>query len=194
MDEITDLATQVTGTRDGVDYIGFDPGWVHEAFRAHSLSYVNDDGELDMTTDGFQEVLTIFDKVYSIPGLTGENYGYGGINKFIEERRLAMFPYWIIPYTSRIPVMEESGLEWDVTTYPAFSSTPDLGRNVDYHLFAIPDSAENREAAIQVAMEMVSDEAQTYLSEQVSRVTVLDDDDIRESYAAGSDLYEGKKI
>ncbi|GIN74286.1 hypothetical protein J14TS2_47610 [Bacillus sp. J14TS2] len=196
-DEVINLARQVTGNRDGVDYIGFDPGWVHEALRAHSLSYVDDNGEVDMMTDGFKEVFDVFEQAYSIPGLIGENeenYGYGGINKFIEERRLAMFPYWVIPYTSRIPAMEEAGLDWDVTTFPSFSSTPDLGRNTDYHLFAVPETAENREAAIQVAVEMVSEEAQSYLSEQVNRVTVLEDDDIRESYAAGSNLYEGKHL
>ncbi|MCJ7843018.1 extracellular solute-binding protein [Lederbergia sp. NSJ-179] len=196
-DEVIDLARQVTGTRDGVDYIGFDPGWIHEALRAHSLSYIDDNGEVDLTTDGFKEVLSVFDQAYNIPGMIGENeenYGYGGITKFIEERRLAMFPYWVIPLTSRIPVMEETGVEWDITTFPAFSSTPDLGRNVDYHAFVIPETAKNREAALQIAVEMMSDEAQTYLSEQVNRVTVLDNEDIRESYAAGSDMYEGKHL
>ncbi|MFS0614421.1 ABC transporter substrate-binding protein [Lederbergia ruris] len=196
-DDVIELARKTTGTRNGVEYIGLDPGWIHELFRAHSLSYVDDNGQVDLMTDGFKEVMDVFSQAYSIPGMIGENeenYGYGGMGIFIEERRLAMFPAWVTMVTENIPLMEESGLNWDITSFPTFTSTPEFGRNIDYHAMIIPETAENREAALQIAAEMVSDEAQLYLSEKVNRVTVLDNTEIRESYATGSNAYDGKHL
>ncbi|GIN72284.1 sugar ABC transporter substrate-binding protein [Bacillus sp. J14TS2] len=196
-DDVIDLARKTTGMRDGIEYIGLDPGWIHELFRAHSLSYVDDNGQVDLMTDGFKEVMDVFDQAYSIPGMIGqneENYGYGGMGIFIEERRLAMFPAWVTMVTENIPLMEESGLNWDITSFPTFTGTPEFGRNIDYHAIIIPETAENREAALHVAAEMVTEEAQLYLSKEVNRVTVLDNPEIRESYATGSNAYEGKHL
>ncbi|GIN72283.1 hypothetical protein J14TS2_27580 [Bacillus sp. J14TS2] len=196
-DNVIELTRKVTGTRDGVDYLGVDPRWIHALFRAHSLSYVDDNGDVDMMTDDFKEVIDVYAQVYSIPGMVGqneENYGYGGMGAFMEERRLAMIPVWVTEVTENIPTMEEVGLNWDITSFPSFVSTPGLGRNVDYHAIVVPETAKNREAALHVAAEMVTDDAQRYLSEEVNRVTVLDNSDIRESYAAGSNAYEGKHL
>lgn len=105
-----------------------------------------------------------------------------------------MIPYWVAAYTTRIPVMNEAGLNWDVTTFPTFEDRPDLGREIDYHLFVVPETAENRLAALRAVEELVTEETQSYLTSELGRLTVLDDPDIRELYASEMGAYNGKNL
>lgn len=195
--EIIDLGERVTGTIDGIGYIGFDATGARVLTRAKGLSSVDENGEININTDpGYKEIFEMLYKLYQIPGIVdqaGERYTYG-MDFFMKERRLAMFPYWLINVHSRISIMEETGIDWDITTFPAFEETPGLAREVDYHVLAVPSMAENREAALRVLEEVVSEDMQRYLSEKVARLTVLDNEEIRFSFARDSGAFAEKNL
>ncbi|WP_230200334.1 extracellular solute-binding protein [Bacillus niameyensis] len=195
--EVIALGEKVTGNKDGIDYIGLDATGARVLTRPKGLSSVDENGEININTDpGYKEIFEMLNGLYNIPGIvdhSGELYTYG-MDFFMKERRLAMFPYWLINVNSRIPIMEETGIEWDITTFPSFEDAPGLGREVDYHVLAVPETAENRDAALRLLEEVVSDEVQTYLSEDVARLTVLDNDEIRNTYAASSGAFEEKNL
>ncbi len=67
--EITDLAQRVTGTIDGIDYIGIDPGAVITLIRSRSLPIVNEEGEADFSSDEFQNIFSTLEDIYRIPGI-----------------------------------------------------------------------------------------------------------------------------
>lgn len=193
-EEVIELSRQVTGHMGGTDYIGFSPGGVQTISRALSLDVVDENDEANIHTPEYQMIFEWLEELYNIPGVVnGETYNYN-FNFFMEERRLAMIPYWIAAFTSRIPLMEETGLNWGITSFPTTSDNPGLGREIDYHLFVIPETAKNREAAIKVASELMTEEAQIYLGREVLRLTVLDNDEVRKAYGEGSGLYEQEEL
>ncbi|WP_062106754.1 ABC transporter substrate-binding protein [Bacillus niameyensis] len=192
--EIIDLSRQVTGNFGGTDYIGFSPGSIQTMTRPQGLAVVDDDENVIINTPEYKAAFELLDELYKIPGVVnGEEYNYN-MNFFMEERRLAMIPYWFAAFTSRIPIMEETGLNWGLTSFPTTPDNPNLGREVDYHLFVVPEMAKNREAALKVVSELITEEAQSYLGKEVLRLTVLDNEDVRNSYAEGSGLYEQEQL
>ncbi|MBO0995488.1 ABC transporter substrate-binding protein [Bacillus sp. SD088] len=189
-DEVIELSKQVTGNVGGTDYIGFSPGGPQIMSRPRSLPVVDENGKATINTPEYQEIFRQLEQLYQMPGVVNEEQYNYNFNYFMEERRLAMVPYWFAAFTSRIPIMEETGVNWGLTSFPTTSENPDLGREIDYHLFLVPETAENREAAMLAVAELVTEEAQTYLGKEVLRLSVLDNEEIRGAYAEGAGLYE----
>lgn len=189
-DEVIELSKQVTGNVGGTDYIGFSPGGPQIMSRPRSLPVVDENDKATINTPEYQEIFRQLEQLYQMPGVVNEEQYNYNFNFFMEERRLAMVPYWFAAFTSRIPIMEETGVNWGLTSFPTTSENPDLGREIDYHLFLVPETAENREAAMLAVAELVTEEAQTYLGKEVLRLSVLDNEEIRGAYAEGAGLYE----
>ncbi|GIN74314.1 hypothetical protein J14TS2_47890 [Bacillus sp. J14TS2] len=189
-DEVIELSKQVTGNVGGTDYIGFSPGGPQIMSRPRSLPVVDENDKATINTPEYQEIFRQLEQLYQMPGVVNEEQYNYNFNFFMEERRLAMVPYWFAAFTSRIPIMEETGVNWGLTSFPTTSEHPDLGREIDYHLFLVPETAENREAAMLAVAELVTEEAQTYLGKEVLRLSVLDNEEIRGAYAEGAGLYE----
>lgn len=193
-DEVIELSKQVTGNVGGTDYIGLSTGGPQMLTRPRSLSVVDENGKAAINTPEYTEVFKQLEQLYKIPGvINGDQYNYD-FNFFMEERRLAMAPYWFAAFTSRIPILEEAGVNWGLTSFPTTSEHPDLGREIDYHLFLVPETAKNREAAMQAVAELVTEEAQTYLGKEVLRLSVLDNEDVRNAYAEGAGLYDQEEL
>lgn len=189
-DEVIELSKQVTGNLGGTDYIGFSPGGPQIMSRPRSLPVVDENGKATINTPEYQEIFRQLEQLYQMPGVVNEEQYNYNFNFFMEERRLAMVPYWFAAFTSRIPIMEDTGVNWGLTSFPTTSENPDLGREIDYHLFLVPETAQNREAAMLAVAELVTEEAQTYLGKEVLRLSVLDNEEIRGAYAEGAGLYD----
>lgn len=194
-DEIVDVARKVTQTVDGVNYIGLDPSGVQTMVRARSLPVVDETGsQAVVDNEEFRQIFQLQKEIFSIPGIVGpENKISYGMDFFMKDQRLAMFPYWIAATQSRVPIMQESGINWDMISYPQFADRPGIGREVDFHMAVVPQTAKNKEAAYRVIETIISEHAQIEMNKG-SRLTILEDQELRYQYASGANTFEGKNI
>ncbi|WP_165452216.1 ABC transporter substrate-binding protein [Paenibacillus thalictri] len=194
--QVIELGKKLTKMQDGVQYIGLDPGDANSLTRSYSLPVVDEKQEKAvLNTEGYQKVFNLLRQVYDIPGMVANNkYAYG-INYFIKDQKMAMIPYWISAYTSRIPLIEQSGnvFQWDLVSYPTFDDKPGVGREVDFHMMVVPPTSKHKEAAYKVLQTLVSDEAQVAMNKG-TRLTILQDPALRRDFAKDSKLYDGKNL
>lgn len=193
--EVVDLARQVTRTVDGVSYIGLDPGPIQNMIRSRSIPVVSEDGtQAIVDNEEMRNIFRLQQEIFSIPGIVDpENKFNYGMDFFMKEHRLAMFPYWIAATQSRVPIMEESGMEWDMVSFPQFEDRPGIGREVDFHMAIVPETAQNKEAAYRVIETIISEEAQIEMNKG-SRLTILEDPELRKQYSSESRSFEGKNL
>lgn len=196
-DQVIELARKVTKSDNGVQYVGLDPGSPQQLTRAYSLPTVDEKQEKAiLTSEPYKKVFEWFRQIYDIPGIVGENNKYSyGIDFFLKDKKLAMLPYWIANLTSRLPAWIDSGstFNWDIVSFPSFPDKPGFGREFDFHLLIIPTTSKHREAAYRVIETMISEEAQKMLNKG-TRLTVLNDPELRKQHASDLKIYEGKNL
>ena len=194
--ETIELAKRVTRVQDGIQYVGLDMNSPHDLTRAYSLPTVDANGKSLITGEGYKKVFNLFAQLYAIPGIVDPKGKYKyGIDFFLKDQRLAMYPYWIANLTSRIPPLIESGqnFNWDLASWPTFDDKPGLGRQFDFHLMIVPPTSKNKEAAYRVLEVLISEEAQRAMN-RGTRLTILSDPELKKQFAADLKIYEGKNI
>jgi len=195
--QIIELARKVTRGDGGVQYVGLDPGPALSLVRAHSLPLLDAKREkAALTTDGFQKVFSLFKEIYDIPGeISPDNKLNYGINGFLKDKKLAMYPYWISAFATSLSAAGDAAksFDWDLVTYPTNDNRPGVGREIDFHLLMVPPASKNKEAACDVIKTLVSDEAQKAMNSG-ARLTILNDLNLRKQFAASMNVFEGKNI
>jgi len=194
--ETIELAKRVTRVQDGVQYVGLDMGSPHDLTRAYSLPTVDENGKSLITGEGYKKVFNLFAQLYAIPGIVDPKGKYKyGIDFFLKDQRLAMYPYWIANLTSRIPPLIEAGqnFNWDIVSWPTFDDKPGLGRQFDFHLMIVPPTSKNKEAAYRVLEVLISEEAQREMN-RGTRLTILKDPELKKQFASDLKIYEGKNL
>lgn len=194
-DEVAALAREATRTVDGTSYIGLDPGAVQIMVRSRSLPVVDEAGsEAIINNEEFQQIFQLHKEIFSIPGIVGpENKISYGMDFFMKEQRLAMFPYWVAATQSRVPIMQETGIQWDMVSFPQFADRPGIGREVDFHLAVVPETAKNKEAAYRVIETIISEQAQIEMNKG-SRLTIMEDQELRNQYSSEANSFEDKNL
>ncbi|WP_171652674.1 ABC transporter substrate-binding protein [Paenibacillus foliorum] len=191
--QVIELSKKLTKKQDGIQYIGLDPGDANALTRAYSLPVADEKQEKSMiNSEGYQKVFSLLKQIYDIPGMvTDKKYVYG-INTFIKEQRVAMIPYWISAYTSRIPQVGQT-FQWDIVSYPSFDDKPGVGREIDFHMLVVPPTSKHKDAAYQVVQTLISDEAQQAMNKG-TRLSILKDANLRKEFTSESKVYEGKNL
>ncbi|WP_079912893.1 ABC transporter substrate-binding protein [Paenibacillus sp. 32352] len=196
--QILELARKVTRADQGNQYIGLDMGDPQTLTRAYSLPVVDDKQEKAvLTSDGYKKVFGLYQQLYEIPGIVDSKKKYTyGIDAFLKEQKVAMFPYWISALTARLPQLKEPGKDfnWDVVSFPSMDDRPGLGREIDFHLAMVPPNTPHPKAAYAVIQSLISDAAQTAMNRSGSRLSILKDPAIRNQFAADAKLYDGKNL
>lgn len=194
--EVLGLAARVTRLHQDTSYIGLDLTAPTIMTRQAGLPVVDDKGEKAIIhNEGYKKVYSLYERLYGISGIVaGKKYTYG-INYFMRDQKTAMFPYWLIPTTVRLPELRESGkaFNWDVVSYPSFDDKPGYGRDIDFHMALVSPKSPNKQAANAVIKTLVSEEAQRAMNRGI-RMTVLADPALRKEVAADTKLYEGKNL
>jgi len=195
--ETIELARKVTRMDGGTQYIGLDMGQPTTLSRQYGLPVIDDKGEKAvLQTDAYKKIYSLYEKLYSIPGIVEpkKKYTYG-IDFFLKDQKLAMFPYWLTPTTARLPQLKETGKDfnWDVVSLPTFEDKPGIGREVDFHLAVVTPTSKNKKAAYAVIKTMVSEEAQRAMN-RGTRLTILNDPALKKETAMDTKLYEGKNL
>ncbi|CAG7632327.1 ABC transporter substrate-binding protein [Paenibacillus allorhizosphaerae] len=195
--QVIELARKVTRLDQGTQYIGIDLQNPSILVRAYGLGVVDDKQEKAVfTTDPFKKIFNLFEQNYSIPGSIEPKKKYTfGIDYFLKDQKIAMFPFWLAATTARLPQLNESGknFNWDVVSYPSFEDKPGVGREVDFHLAMVTPGSKNKKAAYAVLKTLISDEAQQAMNKG-TRLTALKDPAMKKDVAVDTKLYDGKNL
>ena len=194
--ELIELARKLTRVDNGTQYIGLDPGSARTVGRAYSLGTVDEKQEKAvLNSEGFRKVYGILKQIYDMPGYVNKNkYSYG-IDYFIKDQKLAMFPSWLAAITSRLPQLNEPGksFDWDIAAHPVFDDRPGIGREIEFQSLMVPPNSKNREAAYRIIQTVVSEEAQRAMNSE-NTLTILDDPKLRAEFGSKTELYKGKNL
>lgn len=162
-DEVIDLATKVTGERNGVEYSGI--GLNANDFLALMLGEPILDPETHepilSKSDKWRRGLEAIERIYNIPGnlpegMDPESFFHGGY--FGGEKRLAMSPTWFSGY-----LVNDEGLDWDVVTYPVWDDQPNQAPLTGSQWMGVASTSENPTEAFRVLTYLLSEE---HLTEQ----------------------------
>ncbi|WP_239628786.1 extracellular solute-binding protein [Paenibacillus sp. H1-7] len=195
--EVMELARKVTRMDQGTQYIGLDIGDPQVLSRAYSLPVVDDKQEkAALTGDPYKKVFGLYDQLYTIPGIVDGNKKYTyGIDYFLKDQKLAMYPYWIANLTTRLPQLKEAGKDfnWDVVSFPSFDDKRGLGREIDFHMAMITPTSSNKDAAFAAIQTLINEEVQKSMNKGI-RLTILKDQNLKKQFASETKLYEGKNL
>ncbi|MEF3308087.1 extracellular solute-binding protein [Paenibacillus sp. GYB004] len=195
--ETIELARKATRLDQGTQYIGMDLGDPASLTRAYSLPVVDEKQEKTVfTNDAYGKVFRLYDQLYQIPGIVDGNKKYTyGVDYFLKDQKMAMFPYWIAALTTRLQSMKETGktINWDVVSYPSLDDKPGIGREIDFHLGVVTPTSDNKKAAFAVLQTMMGEEAQKTMNSG-TRLTILKDLNLKKQFASSTKLYEDKNL
>lgn len=196
-EQVIDLAKKTTRKQEPTQILGIDPGFPQVFSRAYSLPVTDNGSKAVLATDGYQKMFSMLRGIYDIPGMVEPktNYLRDNIDFFLKEQRVAMKPYWISAFTTRVlPLVEQNqNFNWDLVSFPSFADKPGYGREVDFHLLMVAPSSQNKDAAYRVLQAMQTSEAQTMIN-KFGRMTVLKDPAIKKDYASDLKIFEGKNL
>ncbi len=188
-DEMYELAKKVTGTKDGVKYRGMGMFYVF-ALMNNELSLPVIDavtGKAAVNNDGWKRIFENLSRFYKIPGnLEGFEPGLD-LNKFYEQKNVAMVLSLSSSY--KRPGFEQ--LDWDMVAAPTFSDNNGVGYQSFPSMIYITETAANKEAALQAAAELLSDEAQLAAAKQ-GKPTHLLNEEVRKAFGTDVALLKGK--
>lgn len=192
--QVIELGRTMTRTEGGVRYIGFDPATVSLMGLGLSLPYVDPKtNKATINNESWQKIYQTFKAAYEIPGYVGPDskfeYGVSGI---VKEQNLAMTPVWLNGFLNNVKGKNLS-VDWDLVSLPNFEEAIGTGREVDTHLLMMSDMGKHKDQAFQVMEVISSDENQMNLSKN-GRISVLNNAEIKSSYAANLPEFKGKNI
>ncbi|CAG7634551.1 ABC transporter substrate-binding protein [Paenibacillus allorhizosphaerae] len=195
--ELLEVARKVTRSDNGVQYIGWDGG-IEVYTRSHAIPLIDEKQEKPLLASvPLQNVFSYLRNLYNIPGIVDEKgkYSYGGVNYFIKDQKLAMYPFWIAGLTSRVQALADGGnnFDWDLAAFPSAEDRKGVGREVEFQSLMVTPMSKNKEAAYRVMEVITSTEVQTELNRDYS-LTVLNNLELRKQFAKGLKVYEGKNM
>ncbi|MCJ7840614.1 extracellular solute-binding protein [Lederbergia sp. NSJ-179] len=190
--QVVDLSRQLTGSRNGVDYVGFELMYGNTVpLKEFALNYTNPEtGEVLITEQ--PEVTQYFELIkefYDIPGLYDPKAAAEEVNAF-GEGRAAMTVSW--PGFMNWGIGEDFVLDIDFAPVPVWENNPNKPPSYS-HPFVLNKHSENKEAAFKVLAEELSVESQTKLSKSGEFPSVLYDETL-EAFGGDNERFTGKNI
>lgn len=188
IDEIIQLARDVTGEHDGSMYHGLDimnPSTLLAQRNAVAVDPETDEPRL--TSDPvFKEYFELLERLWSIPGIMPEGmeagdylWSWGG--NFRSDQNVAMTLDWD-RHATLADVEAETGLDWDVVTWPTWEDLPGVGPQVSSFYITMTSTTEHKDAAFEVLNHLFSDEYQSWRSAESGYATMLADPDVQLTY------------
>jgi multiple sugar transport system substrate-binding protein len=201
-DEVIDLAKQVTRNEGGVQYRGLDFDYPFSMLGQFPLN-VPDKAEPTFTTinkDMYQKWMDRVKTILSIPGnypsdpkqRSGTMLMWG--SAFLNDKNVAMYPYWDFTRNLAEAVDKGSGFNWDLVTYPQLPEYPGVAPTPFTHVLTVSPVTKHADAAVQVLAYLISDEYQTQLSKNAWGGTVLIKKEIQDAYASEDKRFAGKNM
>lgn len=193
-DDAIMLAQKLSRQDGDIHYRGIDLETPGRFLRVMGLDYTDyKTHKPAVNQDGFRTAFELSKRVFDIPGnMPASGKVDGNMGGFFNDKTVSM-----LATTNRFFNLIEAtrnGLNWDVTSYPTIPGRPGIGTDVDAHVFTIPVSAKNKEAALEVIKIFTSDEVQLKMTKETARLSPLNDPSLRAAFASEMDIAQGKNI
>jgi multiple sugar transport system substrate-binding protein len=193
--DVMELSKKLTRQQDGVQYIGIDLRFPDHMVSPYTQPFVDpktNKALVDIPL--YKKVLELFDQMYKQPGYIGpkDKYAYGP-DGFVKDKIQAMQPDWVTKIVSDLIQAEVDGIapDWDMVTNPTFEDAKGKGRHALADMLVITKASKHKEQAMQVINMMVSREMQI-LQSRHSRVTILNDDEVKKQFGANTPSLKSK--
>ncbi|GIN58661.1 hypothetical protein J8TS2_29800 [Lederbergia ruris] len=158
--EAIDLASKVSGERNGVHYRGLDLGPAHVPFAQFSVNRTDPEtGEVLIQEE--EEFARYLDLIQDIGALDNSGEPFFDPAKFTDERSTAMF----VEFVQAVDWWSEAeGLNYDVTALPTWEGGPKVTHRPDFGILPwnISPLSENKDAAFKVITYFTETEYQTF--------------------------------
>lgn len=190
--DVRELAAKLNRNDSGVQYYGLHPASLFYGARQLALPW------LDLKTDKpvfqtqpWKDLFELWYSLYKIPG--GELTKDVNNPKSFYDGYLGMIAMYSIFIRDMIKAESQSGLLWDVVTYPTNPKSPGVASSVDSLIANITRTSKYKTEAFQVLSVLLSDEVQTELSRN-GRMSVLKDRSIHDQYGKGNPALQSKNV
>ena len=196
-DEILGIASRLTRTDGGVDYIGIDlsPTRLGSGLSLDIIDPAT--GEAEVTNESWSKVFQTLEKLYAIPGFVkGDDYRHDDKDDvFYVDQNLALYSHNLAQLVGPLEELRQQGvtLNWDFAPHPNFEEALGSSIEINVHRFAVTKGGQHQEEAYQVLNELLSDEVQRLVSRN-GRVSVLNDLTLEAEYGADIEVLKGKTI
>lgn len=165
-DDYQALAVKLTRKEGDVQYRGMEPEQPKMSGYQLGLEAI-DTKTLKATfnNDGWKRIFTLLKSFYDIPG---NDKIQGGINPFIKDRNLAMYPTNnVLPTLVALP-----DFNWDIAQYPSFKDKPNIGMRSDAWILHITQTSRHKDEAFAAISTILSEEVQADMAKN-ARFPVL---------------------
>ncbi|CAG7616804.1 extracellular solute-binding protein [Paenibacillus allorhizosphaerae] len=187
--EVLDLSKKLTRNVDGVQYIGWEPGFPDAIASPYSQPFVDPKtNKAVVDTDVYRKVFELMKQVYEQPGFIGANNKFTYAPKeFIVDKKVGMMTEWSIKMIGDLVEAIEQGasFNWDMVTIPNFEDKAGKGRHMLASMMIITKNSPYKKQAMHVIQTVTSPEAQR-IQARNARVPVLNDEAIKKEY--GKDI------
>lgn len=196
-DDVIGLARKITRTQDGVQYVGWEPGFPDANIRPFVQPLVDPDtNKALIDTPAFKKVFDMMKQGYDIPGFIGPKdlFRYTP-NHFINDQFVGMYVDW---YNKMMPRLIEADAKgnvpnWDIVTVPNFPEYANVGRNASVQFLSISQQSKHKDQAMQVLKAVSSPEAQLLQSKN-GRISVSNDPEIQKQFSKNVKAFQGKQM
>lgn len=196
-DEVYDIAKKMTRVEGGVTYRGF-AGDLSSMLLENQYSLNIVDPKTNKaayaTDDRWKKVIETYASMFTVPnyGATADMLTRANqLNLFKKEATVAM---WVADNSGFPQQQENPNLKWDVVTAPEFSDARGVGQQ-PLPVYMIPaSSSKHRDEAFLAAVQLASEEVQTWNAKELLSSTVLKKQQVKDAFAQGNPYFQGKNM
>lgn len=191
-DDAYEIARKLTRNEGGVQYRGYSERWhqMFMEFNQFGLPYL--DAKEDKAAVNTQEWKTLiegFVRFYKLPGLTFDSKtGYTEEDRKVFATGTSGMQIFAQPETY-------TAFDWDIVSVPTFKERPNGALWGSPRFLFITNTSKNKEAAMNVAAYLTSDEAQMKLSRKgLAPALAKISTEMKQAFHADSQYYKGKNV
>jgi multiple sugar transport system substrate-binding protein len=196
-DQVIDLARKMTRTQDGVQYIGWEPGFPDANASPFSQPFVDTKtNKALIDTPAYKKVFEMMKAGYDIPGFIGPKDLFRYAPKaFTDDHTVSMYVDWYNKLSVQLIAAEANGSapNWDIVTVPNFPEFANVGRHESVQFLLVSKQTPYKDQALQVIQAATSKEAQL-LQSRNGRISILNDPDMLKEFGKDVKAFQGKHL
>ncbi|MCC2685257.1 MAG: family 1 extracellular solute-binding protein [Paenibacillaceae bacterium] len=187
-DQVLDTTKKVARSADGVDYVGFNPGFTAVASSLTATIIDAKTGKANLSTPEWKQSYNLYNQIISIPGNRMPSLAPSGLADFRMKKNLAMS----IDQNIILQLKEVPDLNWDMATMPVYPGKPIIGTASAVGLF-VTSTSKNKEAAFDVIETVTSNDRQIALSKDCGYPSV-NTPEVMNSFCANDSFLKSKNL
>jgi multiple sugar transport system substrate-binding protein len=196
-DQVIGLARKLTQTQNGIQYVGWEPGFPDANISPFVQPLVDPKtNKALIDTPAYKKVFDMMKQGYEIPGFIGpKNLFRYTPSHFIEDQIVGMYVDW---YNKMMPQLIEADAKgkvpnWDIVTVPNFPEYANVGRHEAVQFLTVAKQSKYKDQAMQVLKAVSSLEAQLLQSTN-GRISVLNDPEVQKQFSKDVKAFQGKHM